>query len=141
MTGAASKAALALDGHQYTAQLAKSSLLTAYSMTSSARPRRVRRDGEPERPGGFEIDHQLELGRLFDGKIGRLGPLQDPIHVPGGTPLDIITGYAIRHQAAAIADEYRSSVHRRQLVPSREFTHSGAVNSENGLGFQSPVKS
>jgi hypothetical protein len=30
------------------------------------------RDGEPERLGGFEVDHQLEFGRLFDGKIGRL---------------------------------------------------------------------
>ena len=98
-------------------------------------PEEGRRDGEPERPGGFEIDHQLELGRLFDGKTGRLAPFKILSTYPAARL------WAIRHQAAAIADEYRSSVHRRQLVPSREFTHSGAVNSENGLGFQSPVKS
>src|SRR5262245_34481304 len=32
------------------------------------------RDGQPQRLGGFEIDHQLERGRLLDREIGRLGP-------------------------------------------------------------------
>src|SRR5262249_27572597 len=34
-------------------------------------------DGQPQTLGGFEIDHQLELGRLLDREIGRLGALQD----------------------------------------------------------------
>jgi len=33
------------------------------------------RDGQPQRLGGFEIDHQLELGRLLDREIGGLGAL------------------------------------------------------------------
>jgi hypothetical protein len=31
------------------------------------------RDFEAERPGSFEVDQQLELGRLLDGKT--IGPL------------------------------------------------------------------
>jgi hypothetical protein len=37
-----------------------------------------RRDGEAERLRGLQVDDQLELRRLLDGKIGRLGALQDP---------------------------------------------------------------
>ena len=32
---------------------------------------------ETEFLGGFEIDHQLEFGRLLDRQIGRLGPVKD----------------------------------------------------------------
>src|SRR5207244_1534034 len=61
------------------------------------------------------------------------GPLQDPIHVGGGTSLDIKTSYTIGHQATAIADVYRKGVDRRQFVAGRELTHSGAVNNEYSL--------
>jgi len=36
-----------------------------------------RRHGQSERPGGLEIDHQLEPRWLLDRKIGRLGALED----------------------------------------------------------------
>ena len=42
------------------------------------------RDRQPERLGGLEIDDQLELRRLLDRKIGRLGTLQDSVDVGGG---------------------------------------------------------
>jgi len=32
------------------------------------------RDSEPERLGGIEVDDQLELRRLLDREVGRLGP-------------------------------------------------------------------
>jgi hypothetical protein len=35
------------------------------------------RNGEAERLRGLEVDHQLELGRLLNRQIGRLGALQD----------------------------------------------------------------
>src|SRR5882672_5674736 len=35
------------------------------------------RDGEAERLGGLEIDHQLEGRRLLDREIGGLGALED----------------------------------------------------------------
>ena len=36
----------------------------------------IRRDCETDLFGGFEIDHELELHRLLDGKIGGLGALE-----------------------------------------------------------------
>ncbi len=32
----------------------------------------ARRNGQAEGPGGLEVDHQLELGRLHDRQVGRL---------------------------------------------------------------------
>src|SRR3989442_15540208 len=32
---------------------------------------------QAERPGGLEVDDQLELGRLLDGEIGRLGAFEN----------------------------------------------------------------
>jgi hypothetical protein len=40
-----------------------------------------RRDGETEPLGDLEVDHQLELGRLLDGQIGRLGAFEDLVDV------------------------------------------------------------
>jgi hypothetical protein len=36
-----------------------------------------RREAESERLGGVQVDDELELGRLLDRKIGRLGALDD----------------------------------------------------------------
>jgi hypothetical protein len=35
------------------------------------------RDRQAERPGSLEIDDKLEIGRLLDRQIGRLGALED----------------------------------------------------------------
>jgi DNA-binding LacI/PurR family transcriptional regulator len=45
------------------------------------------RDGEAKRLSRLEIDHQLELGRLFNWKIGGFGSPKDFAHVPGSPPL------------------------------------------------------
>ena len=42
------------------------------------------RHGEAERLGGLEVDDQLELGRLLDRQIGRLGALEDLSGVNAG---------------------------------------------------------
>jgi len=42
------------------------------------------RDREAERLGGLEVDDQLELSRLLDGEISRLGTLEDLVDVGGG---------------------------------------------------------
>jgi len=41
---------------------------------------------DPERPGGFEIDDELEFRRLLHRDIAGLGPAQDLIHHLGSTP-------------------------------------------------------
>jgi hypothetical protein len=46
------------------------------------------RNGQPQGPGRLEIDHQLELGRLFDRQPGGFGAFQDLVDMARGTPLD-----------------------------------------------------
>jgi hypothetical protein len=41
-------------------------------------------NGEAQRLGRLQVDHELEGHRLLDRQIGRLGALQDLIHVGGG---------------------------------------------------------
>ena len=47
----------------------------------------VRRNRQADLLGGLQIDHQLELGRLLDRQVGRLGAFQDFVHVGGGAPV------------------------------------------------------
>ena len=48
----------------------------SHSITSSARSEERLGDiVEAERLGGLEIDHKLELGRLLDREVSRLGAL------------------------------------------------------------------
>jgi hypothetical protein len=44
----------------------------------------LRRDFEAERLGGLEVDHELEPGRLFHGKVGRFLALENSADVDGG---------------------------------------------------------
>src|SRR5207244_11297305 len=50
------------------------------------RPQQQRgRDGETERLRGLEVDDELERRGLLDGHVGRLGPLQNLVHVASAT--------------------------------------------------------
>jgi hypothetical protein len=44
-------------------------------------------NGDAERLGGLEVDHELELGGLLHRQVGRVGPLQDLVHVGCGPPV------------------------------------------------------
>ena len=44
------------------------------------------RDGDTKGLGGFHVDRQFVLGRLFDRQIAGLCTLEDSVHVVGGTP-------------------------------------------------------
>jgi hypothetical protein len=52
----------------------------AHSITSPAIASKPGGNCGPERISGFAVDDELELGRLLDRKIGRLGALKDLIH-------------------------------------------------------------
>ena len=45
-----------------------------------------RRDREAEHFRGFEVDDELEFGRLLDGQLGRVGALQELVHESRGAP-------------------------------------------------------
>src|SRR5439155_20683275 len=59
---------------------------TLHSITSSARASRGRRHIEAERPGGLEVDDQLEPRRLYDGQICGLRAVENPAGVGANLP-------------------------------------------------------
>src|SRR5947208_7972604 len=59
-----------------------------------------RRQVEAERAGSLEVNRQIELGRQLDRKVGRLGALQDAVHVAGGAPEQVGQARAVGHEAA-----------------------------------------
>src|SRR6476620_3425871 len=76
-------------------------------------------DREPERLGGLEVDHQLELRRLLHGQVGGLGALEDLVHVGGEASEQIGEAYPIRHQPARIGKRSITE-YRREVVPGGE---------------------
>jgi hypothetical protein len=74
---------------------------------------------EAERLGGFEIDHQLVLGRRLHRKIGRLLALEDAINVAGGAPILVNAIRSITNQTTG-EDAEAVGIDRGQLVPGCE---------------------
>src|SRR4029079_8400974 len=59
-----------------------------------------RRDVKAKALRGLEIDHQLEFGGLFDGKIGRFGPAPNPVYIVGGAPFQVQVVWPIGHETS-----------------------------------------
>ena len=55
---------------------------------------------DPERLGGFEIDDELEFGRLLHRDVAGLGPAQNLIDQLGGTPKQAWIAWPIGQQKA-----------------------------------------
>src|SRR5438034_1097662 len=55
---------------------------------------------QADRLCGLHVDAQLELGRPLDRHIGRLGALENAIHVVGDTALDIPSDRTVGHEQA-----------------------------------------
>ena len=78
------------------------SRLVNHWITSSARSSS---DGGIVRPSAlavFEVDHQLELRGLFDGKIAGLGALEDLVHHDGKASEDFPKVGAVRHETSRL---------------------------------------
>src|SRR5262245_43724194 len=102
------------------------------SLDDLIRPHQERRwDSKTEGPGGLQVDDELEQDWLLNCEISRLGPLQDPVDVGGGTPLEIGLDDTVGHQATTLIGHRRKRVHRRQSMASRKLSNSGALNSKN----------
>src|SRR5262249_41520304 len=60
------------------------------------------RHAQAERLGGLEINHQLELGRLHDWQVRRLGVLEDATRESAELTIGIGQAGAIAHQSPDI---------------------------------------
>src|SRR6266404_1583081 len=58
----------------------------------------VRRDRQADLLGGFQVDHQLELRRLLDGKIGGLRAFQNLVYIRSSAPVQVGYTHAIGHE-------------------------------------------
>src|SRR5215469_1648504 len=52
--------------------------------------------------GGLEVDDQLELRRLLDGKVGRLGALKDLVDITSGATERAAQILAVAHKTASV---------------------------------------
>src|SRR3990170_2062804 len=77
------------------------------------------RDREVERLRRLEVDHQLEFGRLLDGKLGGPDALEDLDDVAGSAAEEIDVVGPVTHQAAGF-HPIRVGVNRRQPMPRSE---------------------
>ena len=58
--------------------------------------KQCRRHGEAERIRGFEVDHQLILGRRLRWQVGRLLALEDAVHIGRSKPKKIALLTSVR---------------------------------------------
>src|SRR5262249_61805627 len=59
-----------------------------------------RRDFEAECFRGFQIEDELEFGRLLNWKVGGVCTLEDLFDVGGGTPKQVLEIWPGRHERA-----------------------------------------
>src|SRR5712691_1796632 len=91
-----------------------------------------RRDRQPDRLRGSEIDNQLELRGLRDREVGRLGALQDLVHEGGGTPVHVKEACAVGHETASLRvlphsiDRWQAPLYR-ELCDLSSLTHEDAI--------------
>ena len=67
-------------------------MTVAHSITSSARASSVGGTSRPSALAVFEIDDQLELGRLQDRQVGRLRALENAAGVDAGLAIRVRHG-------------------------------------------------
>ena len=60
------------------------------------------RDRQADLLGGFEIDDELKLLRLLDGKVSGLGAFEDLVHVSCRAPVQVRGIRPVVHEAAVI---------------------------------------
>ena len=91
-----------------------------YSITSSANVSSVGGDLDPQRPGRFEIDHELEPGRLPHRQVAGFVALEDTAGINPALPKGVGHAVAIAHQAAGIG-KISPRVHRGYGMACRQF--------------------
>ena len=83
--------------------------------------------------GRLHVDHQFELGRYFNGQIGRTGAAQNAVHKTRQRPVKFADIWPIGRQQS-IACERGSTRHRWELGLHRELGHTTVDLEHRGIG-------
>src|SRR5262249_12737546 len=87
--------------------------------------------------GGFEIDDELELYRLFYGKVSSLAAFQDFIHKGSGTPVQVVSVHAVAHKPprfhkiCLVVYPWKPALCRELCNPRSIRTEEGAVQQKD----------
>ena len=115
-------------------------LAPPHSITSSAIESSARRHSMPSALRRFQVDDELEFGRLQHRQVGRLGALEDVAGIDADLMKHIREVGAVAHQAAgrdnvAVLIGSRKSVARRQGGKLHAATVEETVGTdEEGIG-------
>jgi hypothetical protein len=90
-------------------------------------------DSEAERLGGFQVDDEMELGRLLHGQIRRLRTLENPAAVDADLAECVGPVRSVAHQPASCG-KGAVDVDRRQTVLQRQRRNLGAAVEEQSVG-------
>jgi hypothetical protein len=74
-----------------------------------------RRNLKAERLGSFEVDYQFELGRLQDGQISGLLPLQNAAHIDASLAITFGSARSVADQTA-VRSIFPQSIDRRNGI-------------------------
>src|SRR5262245_26877881 len=86
---------------------------------------------EAEGPSSFQVDNHLELGWQLEGQVGWFGTFENLAHEGCGTPIQVISVGAIRHQTSDI-DEFAV------LVDGWKAMRDDALGNKTTLGIRNP---
>src|SRR5215472_3464767 len=86
---------------------------------------------EAECPSSFQVDNHLELGWQLEGQVGWFGTFENLAHEGCGTPIQVISVGAIRHQTSDI-DEFAV------LVDGWKAMRDDALGNKSTLGIRNP---
>src|SRR5262245_26120128 len=64
----------------------------------------LRRNRQADLLGRLEIDDQLELRRLLDRNIARLGTFQNLVHIRGSAPAQVGNVHAVKHEPPGFSE-------------------------------------
>src|SRR5438552_17054874 len=84
------------------------------------------RNGEAERLSGGQVDDEIEFGRLLDGKLGRVGALENLVNVASGSTSQVSEICPVGDESAR-CHKFSNPRKRRQLLPDLEVRNARSI--------------
>jgi len=92
-----------------------------------------RRNFDPERDCGGQVENEIELGRLLDWQIAWLHASQNLINILGGAPEQIYGTWPIGHKTSR-CEKVANAVNGWQPCAQRQSVDAGVVRVYQGIG-------